>query len=476
MVSRNGRPSGVYSMIPPLSSSKCRKYLQGIVDEMRARFNIPALSVAILFNNEAYSAASGILSINTGVKATTDSIFQIASISKLFTASLIMQLVDEGKLELDVPVKQYLRDFTLADSGAADQLTVAQLLDHTSGIPGDFVGINSYTEQNSLERYLDRCSALKLVHPLGKKYSYSNAAYNIAGRLIEVILGTTWFDAIEERIFKPLGMREAVAHPSQVIKHRVAVGHIPDGDNKSNWVLPDDVYLPICWAPCGSVLTVSASDLIIFAKAHLDKGKAKSGSVWLSHESTALMQEARVKLPPYSPWYSTHCGLGWQLRQGNHPIITGHYGVGPGQRSMLQLVPEHNFAIAALHNSSHSGVIPALLNDVIYNLLGIQLRTAIKGKRRTPPSDFQNLSGIYETILSRILVTIDKAKLFITLTPQLDQPDKTESHYLEQVDNFIFVHESQDGEFGLSFIDVENRGKAKYIYYRGRLIPRAHDC
>lgn len=445
---------------------------QNYVVGMREQSNVPALSVAILFNGEVYSAASGVLNINTGVKATTDSIFQIASISKVFTASLIMLLVDEGRLELDAPVKQYLPDFTLADSAAAEDITVSQLLDHSSGIPGDFIGNNSYTEQSAICRYVDRCSGLNLVHPSGEKYSYSNASYNIAGRLIEVILGISWFDAIEEKIFKPLGMKHAVAHPSQVIKHRVAVGHIPDSDTKGNWVLPNNVYFPIGWAPSGSVLTLSASDLIAFARAHLDSGKTKSGAVWLSGKSISQMQEARIKLPPYSPWSSTHCGIGWHLRQGNHPKVIGHCGVGPGQRSMLQMVPEHNFAIAAIHNSSNAALLPALLDDVIYKLIGIELKTHIPKKKKYQTTSLEDLSGIYETILSRIVVAVDNNQLVITLTPRLDLPKETENHHLEQIDKYTFVHESEDEELSLSFIDANNAGKAKYIYYRGRLMPR----
>lgn len=457
------------------SPTSCLNDLQGFVDKIRERFNVPALSVAILFDNDVYSAASGILNVNTGVEATTDSIFQIASISKVFTASLIMQLVDEGRLDLDAPVKQYLSDFTLADSVAAEKITVSHLLNHTSGIPGDFIGNNSSTEQNAIERYIDRCSALNLVHPPGKRYSYSNAGYNIAGRVIEVILGTTWFDAIEERIFKPLGMKQAVAHPSQVIRHRVAVGHVLGGDSNGHWVIPEDVYFPICWAPSGSVLTLSASDLITFAQAHLDYGKTKRGAAWLSEKSTSLMQKARIELPPFSPMSSTHCGLGWHLMQGNHPTFIGHYGSGPGQKSILQLMPEHNFAIAAIHNSSNPALIPTLLDELALGLVGIELHTSSPKVRKYIPVHLENLLGTYETILSRIIVANEGNQLVIRLTPRLDLPEETEKHYLEQVDRYTFVHESEDGELSLSFIDVNNTGKAKYIYYRGRLMSRVRD-
>ena len=446
--------------------------LHEYVDKIRTRFNVPALSIAILFEGKRYSAASGVLNLNTGVEATTDSIFQIASISKVFTATLIMQLVDEGKLLLEAPVKCYLTDFRLADSVATETITLAQLLNHTSGIPGDFVGNDSYTEQNAIARYVDRCSALHLVHPPGERYSYSNAAYNIAGRLIEVVLGITWFDAIEERIFKPLGMRQAVAHPSQVIKHRVAMGHVPDIANEHAWKLSPDCYFPICWAPCGSVLTFAASDLIIFAEAHLNDGRTKDGVSLLSSASTKQMQKIQTPLPTYSPMCTTHCGLGWHQIQIDNSTIIGHMGAGPGQRSMLQLVPEQNIAIAALHNSSNAALLPTVLDDFLLDLTGIQLQAAKPKTRKEIPIKLKSLTGIYETILSRMEITVVAEKLVAVFTPRLDQPEITEALSLEQIDQYTFVHPSEGDELSLSFMDAEKTGCAPHIYYRWRLMRR----
>lgn len=454
------------------------KNLQGYVEGVREQHNVPALSVAITFNNKRYSAASGVLNINTGVEATTDSIFQIASITKVFTASLIMQLVDEGKLALDMPVKRYLRDFALADSSFAEKITVAQLLDHTSGIPGDFVGNNSYTEQNAIARYVDRCSGLTTIHPLGERYSYSNAAYNIAGRLIEVMLGTTWFDAIEERIFKPLGMKQSVAHPSQVLKHRAAMGHIRDAEHKDRWQISPDCYFPIAWAPCGSVLTLSASDLITFATVHLNQGKTENGEVWLSPASINLMQQARIKLPPYSYMSSTHCALGWHLTSDNQSTVIGHFGSGPGQKAMLKLVPEHNFAIAALHNSNNAELLPVLLSEVLAHLTSIQLHTVEPTTRRTVPVNLEPLLGTYETIQSVIVISREGSELLMTITPQRQSPHTTERYYLKPVDDYVFLTYNEAGEpaLTLSFLDIDKTGKALYLYYMGRLVPKVKDC
>ena len=113
------------------TTSEILTHFQSYVDGIRERYNPPALSVAIWYNDTLYQAASGCLNINTGVEATTDSIFQIASITKVFTASLIVKLIEEGRVELDAPVKRYLRDFQVADPDLSETITVGQLLDQT---------------------------------------------------------------------------------------------------------------------------------------------------------------------------------------------------------------------------------------------------------------------------------------------------------------------------------------------------------
>lgn len=204
-----------------------QSYAESLID----RHQIPAVSLAVLSNNQCYSAAAGILNIDTGVEANTDSIFQIGSITKVFTTSLIMQLVDEGRVDLDTPVKLYLRDFQIADIQATQNITVRQLLNHTNGIAGDYFADDCYAEGNAIARYLDRINLLPLVHSPGKNYSYSNAAFTVAGRLVEVILGCSWHQAIEERIFRPLGMKQAIADPTETLRFRAAIGHLQDTDS-----------------------------------------------------------------------------------------------------------------------------------------------------------------------------------------------------------------------------------------------------
>jgi len=449
-------------------------HFQSYVDGIRERYNPPALSVALWYNDTLYQAASGCLNINTGVEATTDSIFQIASITKVFTASLIVQLIEEGRVELDAPVKRYLRDFQVADPDLSETITVGQLLDHTSGIPGDYFGNHSYTEQDAIARYVDRCNWLGSIHAPGERYSYSNAAYNIAGRMIEVVLGITWFDAIEERIIKPLGMTHSVVHPSQVIKYRVAMGHEPDPKNKDRWQLASACYFPIGTAPCGAVMTMSASDLIKFARVHLEEGRAESGKQWLSPKSIKNMQQQRISLPPHSYMFGTGWGLGWQRIDVGKTTIIGHGGGSLGQKSMLHLLPENNIAIAALHNSNNGNLLPDLLRELVFELVDITLPVVEPTESIPSPSELEKLLGVYETIATTITITLVDGELTATMVEKFIAPRITTRYRLKFIENNSFATYSETGERGLSitFLDLDERNHPKTLYCLGRIATK----
>src|SRR5262245_42703805 len=114
-----------------------RTALAGRLAEARERHGTPGASIAVLTSEGVSSAASGLLNIATGVDATTDSLFQIGSITKVWTATLVLQLVDEGLLDLDAPIRTYLPDFRVADEETSRGVSARHLLTHTSGIDGD---------------------------------------------------------------------------------------------------------------------------------------------------------------------------------------------------------------------------------------------------------------------------------------------------------------------------------------------------
>jgi CubicO group peptidase (beta-lactamase class C family) len=118
-----------------------------------AEHKVPGAAIAVLVDGEIVDFAAGVLSKATGVEATTDSVFQIGSITKLWTTTLAMQLVDEGRLDLDAPVRRYVPEFALSDDSAAAAITVRQLMCHTSGFEGDLF-TDTGTGDDCVERYV----------------------------------------------------------------------------------------------------------------------------------------------------------------------------------------------------------------------------------------------------------------------------------------------------------------------------------
>ena len=227
--------------------------------------------MALWKDGQLHQAASGILNLDTGVEATTDSIFQIGSITKVFTASLVMRWVEMGRVDLDKPVQHYLRDFQLADAQAAATITVGQLLNHTNGIAGDYFPDDQHEPGPHIERLVLRCSQLPLVHPVGEGFSYSNIAFAVAGRLIEVVSGMSWHSAMEEWIFKPLGMDHAICRPDDIIRFRAALGHLAPAGQPEQVHTCSGKWLTLGQAPAGSTPTMTAADLITFGRAHLEQ-------------------------------------------------------------------------------------------------------------------------------------------------------------------------------------------------------------
>lgn len=454
--------------------------LQEYVESLVTTHQIPAVSLAIWQDSQLYQAAAGCLNLHTGVAATPDSIFQIGSITKPFTASLIMQLVDEGRLELDQPVKSYLRDFQVADPDATQSITVRQLLNHTNGLMGDFFPNDAQATGNPIARYVDRCNLLPQIHPPGKFYSYSNAAYGIAGRLIEVVLGMSWFEAIEERIFQPLEMTHAVAKPTELLRHRVAAGHILNSaDTNGSWILSPTSHLTMGLAAAGSSLTLSAADLIQFAKAHLWDGCGPSGNNWLSPNAVKRMQENQIKLPLSSSVYDFYAGIGWKksVMKKSDAIMVGHTGATKGFCSTLQFIPTQNLAFAILVNGVKAGVLPAIQKDLLCKLCGTDCREPELKPLALDKSKLNLFTGIFESFDRRCAVNLADDQLLADITHKID-PLPPATLLLTPIEENCFATTTEEGECQpnlIFFYANKSDKKPMYLHAGGRIHVRSEN-
>jgi len=444
--------------------------LQFRLDTLREKYGVVGASLAVLHNNQVEAVASGLLNLDTEVEATTDSVFQIGSISKVFTATLIMQLVDEGRLDLDQLVKTYLPSFHLADAEASGKITVRQLLCHTSGMEGDF-----FPEDNpfgaSIAGFVDRCRLLPQLHPVGENFSYSNSGYSVAGRIVEVLTGLPWAVAITERILRPLEMQHSAADPSEVLRYRAAMGHVPDPQDPSIQRVAPRCYLPLSHAPAGSVLSMSAPDLLAFAKMHMNAPRNMGGKTILSEVSVAQMQQEQVSLPAHSPGGMTHWGLGWSLRKQGSLQTFGHYGATLGQFAYLNVLPEHGLVIALLTNSESSGLFNEIEKELMAELADIEME-----KDPVPVNtaiDHQRYIGRYENIAGIATVFERDGELKIEAESKL-MPSARVSENLQSIDKdcFSIISETDKPARNVHFMGAENNGVAQHIFSGCRLFRR----
>ena len=289
-------------------------------------------------DDEVAVATYGLLNIDTKQPVTADSIFQIGSITKVWTATVVMQLVDEGLADLDAPVVEVLPELRLADPDVTKHVTLRHLLNHTSGIDGD-VFTDTGRGDDCIERYVELLGEQTQNHPLGATWSYCNAGFSVLGRVIEKLTGKTWDEALRERLFTPLQMEHAITLPEEALLHATAVGHVTQDGEKSTapiWQLPRSI------GPAGLV-TANAADVLAFARLHLTGGVGPDGTRLLSEESATAMAAHQADLPDkYS--LGDSWGLGWIRFGWDGQRLYGHDGNTIGQSAFLRVLPERTGA------------------------------------------------------------------------------------------------------------------------------------
>lgn len=372
---------------------------------MLAEAHIPAASVAILADGEIFTAAAGILNRNTGVEADEDSVFQIGSITKTWTATLIMQLVDEGLLDIDAPVRDTVPAFAIGDDTAAGAITTRQLLSHVSGFEGDLFN-DTGVGDDAVEKYLATIADAPQLFAPGERFSYNNAAFVVLGRIVEVLRGTSYDQALRTHLATPLGLTHVATSASEAIMFRAALGHIPaEGTD-------EPVAAPV-WslvrsnAPAGSMLAMTARDLVTYARMHLDGGVAADGTRVLSEKSVLAMQERQVELPALGVMGDAW-GLGWEIFDWDGGPVIGHDGGTIGQSAFLRMVPGAGVAVAVLTNGGRTvDAYQRIISKVLAALAGVDMPDLPAVPDSPVTIDLDRVLGTYSSSVSDSTVRVD---------------------------------------------------------------------
>ncbi|MFF2807893.1 serine hydrolase domain-containing protein [Streptomyces sp. NPDC058000] len=344
---------------------------QARLDALLSRHRVPGATLAVLVDGKIHELAGGILHRETGVATTTDSVFQIGSVSKGYTAALVMLLADAGKLDLDARVIDILPEFAVADAEATRTITVRQLLNHTSGIQGDHVK-DTGRGDDCLARYVASARTVGMTNPPGATMSYSSTGYNVLGRIVEVITGTTWDEALKDMIYKPLGLTHTMTLPEEVLRFRAAMGHMGE-PGEDPVPTPQWDMMPRSAGPYGGI-SATAADVAGFARLFVDGGTAPDGTRVLSAEAVEAMLAPEVEMP--DKWFlGAHWGLGWGLFEWDGVRGFGHDGSTFGQLAYLRALPEKGLAIALLTNGGAAApkVFETLCRELTAELAGVTM-------------------------------------------------------------------------------------------------------
>lgn len=304
-----------------------------------AEYHVPGVSFGIVKNGRADMRAFGVTNADNPQPSTPDTVFPIASISKTIAATAIMRLVQEGRVAVLAPVRQYLPDFRVQDDTATRVVTIAHLLSHTPGWEGQLSA-----EDRGMQTLAHFTSGLRDLPQLaapGEVWSYNNAGFGVAGRIIEVVTGKSIHDAFRDLVFAPLGLTHAFTRTGTAMTHRFAVGHRQHKSGQTEVIRPFE--LPLNVTAGGAAMSLSS--LLQYAQFHLGDGTV-AGQQLLS---PTLVQQMRT---PYVRKHGTddEMGLGWHLRRLNGVLTAVQGGTGAGHCLHVQLVPERQLAFAILTN------------------------------------------------------------------------------------------------------------------------------
>lgn len=359
-------------------------FVSKIIDD----WNAPGVAVAIVKDGELiFGKGFGYRNIEKKLPVTPHSLFAIASCSKAFTTTAIAMLVEDGLIDWDAPVRDYLPEFRMSDSYINEHITVRDLVTHRSGLPRhDRVWLGTPFTREEL---VAKIQHLDFSRGFRETYQYNNLLYVTAGRVIEAVTGSTWESFVNHRILRPLGMTatnfsvtdmqlaDDFAHAYTIGSDRLTLAPFRNVD---------------ALGPAGSINS-NISDMAKWVQFHLDRG--------IVMLDTLLVPEHIAHI--HSPWMVAtrsaedeelsfvNYGLGWRISSYQGHRIVYHTGSIGAYRAFVLLLPDHNIGIVSFTNYNRSQVNRVVIYNAIDRLLDLEQidwSTRLK-ERMTEPREYE---------------------------------------------------------------------------------------
>ena len=358
-----------------------KKIAQKIVSEMK-RLQVPGVAIGIWHQGKEYAEGFGITSVEHSLPVTADTLFQTGSISKTFTGTMLMQLAEQGKVDLDAPVRKYIKDFKLRDRNVTKEVTIRHLLTHMGGWIGDY--FNDFGNgDDALNKMVKDIAKLPQIQPLGTIWSYNNTGFNVASRIIEVVTRKPYEQAAQEMLFDPLGLKMSFFYPSDLLfTHRFVVGHQK---------VKEEVRVARPWAigragnGVGGVVS-TVRDLLKYARFHMSSGKKNV----ITGKSLRAMRVQQADAGPRGGM-----GITWFIRKVGDVTLYAHGGATNGQQAYFFFIPDKDFALAILTNSDDGGIITAGITNNALELY-FNAKPRLPKPIQKPASQLKEFTGRYQ--------------------------------------------------------------------------------
>lgn len=431
--------------------------LEATVNEELKETNTPGAALAVIVGDQVvFAKGFGVSNVETRTPVTPDTLFRIASTTKMLTAAALVALAEQGKIKLDEPIGKYVKGLRPKLS----RVTVHQLLTHTAGLR-DSASYYGPHDDSALATFVHSWTDDYFIGDPGEVYSYSNIGYGLAALVLETVTARPFADSINEILFQPLGMRRTTLRPTEAMTYQLSQGHeVLSRQTNPSVVRPfadDSRY----WAN-GGVFT-SAADFARFAIAFLNSGEIEGRRV-LPATAITKLSTPYVEIPGGNPPERPRYGYGLNVRDYRGVRVLQHGGLRIGFGSLVRFVPEYHFAVIVLTNKSDTVFLKSMEKATE---LAVPLRARIAASPKQPltmsEAEMRRYAGIYQNAPDylRLELVIINGKLFMR------QPGASEKSEVVKVGDNIFKAGGQ--EFVLL---TETNGRIKYLHIAGHALKR----
>ena len=404
------------------------------VNEQMLYRHLPGLAVGIVVDQDlVWAKGYGHADLDKRLPVTAQTLFRMASHTKMFTACAIMQLRDAGKLRLDDPVAKYLPWFRMAPAAAGDPpVRIEDLLSHSGGLPREAASPYWVTFQCPSRADVERTvSAQTAAYAPQVRWKYSNLGFTLAGRVVEAVSGDSWADYVEAHILRPLGMTaSSINQPSAAL----ATGYgreMPDGSRRK---MPFSDTRGL--APAAG-LTSNLEDMARFVSLQFRTGPA-GGAQILSGHTLREMHRPRFLQTDWSGGW----GLGFSVTRRDGQTFVGHGGSLAGYKSNTSIDLDHKIGVIVLANGDDAR--PANFGQQAYEIIGKALVKAMeKPSEKVWDPAWSRFAGLYRSIWGDTQV-VELNRELVVVDPQSDNP-AAGAATLKPKGNGVFILEAKSG-------------------------------